>query len=355
MIHPIVSEKKVFRLYILVWGLFTILHVAINWWIYSLELKAVLADGLVFNVLMFFIGLSIWYPVLYIDKGKGQWNTFMQFFIAGIVIVFVWFILGKSLLQFVLDKDEVNVLFNNRANIVRGIVGAFQYMLFVLIYYMFKFFNELDEKNRSQEKLNRLLRETELKALKSQMNPHFLFNSLNSISALTIINTDDAREMINKLSEFLRYSLKKNEQVLLPLSAELENVERYLQIEKVRFQERLITTSDVPSSCLNMLLPVMILQPLYENAIKYGVYESIEPVEVRTFCRCLEGDLEISVVNNYDEGALKSKKGEGVGLLNVKDRLQLIYGRTDLLTINKENGYFEVALRIPQNTHLSKE
>ena len=354
MIHPIVSEKKVFRLYMFVWGLFTILHVAINWWIYHLELRAVVADGLVFNVLMFFIGLSIWYPVLYIDKGIGQWNTFMQFFIAGIVVVFVWFILGKSMLQYVLNKDELQVLFNNRANIVRAIVGSFQYMLFVLIYYMFKFFNELDEKSRSQEKLNRLLRETELKALKSQMNPHFLFNSLNSISALTIINTDDAREMINKLSEFLRYSLKKNESVLLPLNDELENVERYLQIEKVRFQEKLITTSDVPSSCLNMLLPVMILQPLYENAIKYGVYESIEPVEVRTFCRCLEGDLEISVVNNFDEDALKSKKGEGVGLLNVKDRLQLIYGRTDLLTINKENGYFEVALRIPQNVNLSK-
>nr|WP_321407468.1 histidine kinase [uncultured Carboxylicivirga sp.] len=348
MIHPIVSQSRIFKFYTIVWVLIAVLHSLVDYLIYDLNLKLIIADGLVFNSLMFFIGLSIWYPVLYIDKNKGQWNTFMQFFIAGIVIVGVWLLMGKLILQFTFNEEELNTIFNQRTYIIRIVVGAFQYLLFVLIYYMFKFYEELDEKNRSQEKLNRLLRESELKALKSQLNPHFLFNSLNSISALTISNSDDAREMINKLSEFLRYSLKKNEEKVLPLKEELKNVERYLEIEKVRFGDRLTSTSDVPSTCYDMVLPVMILQPLYENAVKYGVYESVEPVEIRTFCRCLEGDLEISVVNNFDEEALRTKKGEGVGLDNVRDRLRLVYGRTDLLTVNKENGYFEVSLRIPQ-------
>jgi LytS/YehU family sensor histidine kinase len=263
-------------------------------------------------------------------------------------LVATWLFIGKAIFKLFVDDAIFQEFFNDRSYVIRAIVGVFQFLLFVMIYYMFIFFNELEEQNRKQEKLNRLLRESELKALKSQLNPHFLFNSLNSVSALTITDPDDAREMINKLSEFLRYSLRKNENALLPLRDELKNVACYMEIEKVRFGERLNCEAEVPVECRDLLVPVMILQPLFENAIKYGVHESIEPVNVRTFCRCLDGELEISVVNNYDNQALASKKGAGVGLDNVRDRLQLLYGRTDLLTIARENGYFEVSLRIPQ-------
>nr|WP_319400198.1 histidine kinase [uncultured Carboxylicivirga sp.] len=349
MRHPIVSELKVFRLYILAWLLFTAFHVFVDWLTFDIDAKTMLLDAVVFNSLMFFFGLSVWYPVLYVDNEKGLINTVTQFLAAGIVIVVVWLLIGILFLKLLLSPDKFALMFDDQSYIIRVVVGIFQFLLFVLVYYMFKFFNELDEKNRAQDHLNALLRETEFKALKSQMNPHFLFNSLNSISALTIINPDDAREMINKLSEFLRYSLKKNVETTLPLKEELSNVDRYMEIEKVRFGDRLKYTTHTDSQCLDMLLPVMLLQPIYENAVKYGVYESIEPVKVITYCECFDGFLKIRVINNFDEEALRSKKGEGVGLNNIRDRLYLIYGRTDLLSIIKEKGCFEVVIMIPQS------
>ena len=104
---------------------------------------------------------------------------------------------------------------------------------------MLIFFDNIQQKEKEQETMQRLLRETELKALKAQLNPHFLFNSLNSISSLTITDSDGARDMINKLSDFMRYSLKKNENAFLPLREEMKNMARYLEIEKVRFGDRL--------------------------------------------------------------------------------------------------------------------
>ncbi len=348
MNHPILNQSRILKLYTMVWVVIASVHAFTDWLIYDLSISISITDSIIFNGLMFVLGLCIWYPVLYIDTSKGRWSAFMQHAITGMVLVAFWLYSGKFILGVFVDDANMGLIFTTHAFAIRAIVGSLQFLLFVMIYYMFIFYNELDEQNRKQEKLNRLLRETELRALKSQLNPHFLFNSLNSISSLTITNADDAREMINKLSEFLRYSLKKNENALLPLRDEMKNMARYMEIEKVRFGERLQCEAEVPGKCKNMLVPVMILQPLFENAVKYGVYESIEPVTIRTFCRCLEGDLEISIINNYDPEAIHSKKGVGVGLDNVKDRLQLLYNRSDLLTYGRENGYFEVSLRIPQ-------
>ncbi|MCU4177022.1 sensor histidine kinase [Carboxylicivirga sp. N1Y90] len=348
MNHPIVSQAKIFKLYALVWIILSAIHAFTDTIVYSLPLTIAITDSLIFNVLMFTIGLSIWFPVLYIDTSKGRWSAFTQHSITGVVVVTIWLFVGKSLLDLFVPETSMQILFSDQAFTIRAIVGGLQFMLYVMVYYMFIFYSDLDEKNRQQERLNRSLRESELNALKSQLNPHFLFNSLNSISSLTITEPDDAREMINKLSDFLRYSLKKNENALLPLRDELKNMSRYMEIEKVRFGDRLQCEAEVPKECKDLLVPVLILQPLYENAVKYGVHESIEPVTVRTFCRCLDGELEISVINNFDKDAIAAKKGTGVGLNNVKERLFLLYNRKDLVSHHQENGHFEVTLRIPQ-------
>ena len=347
MNHPLVSELRIFKLYAVVWLIVCAVHASINVIIYKLPYELAVIESLTFNVLMFFLGLSVWFPVVYSDRSQGRLYTISQIVFVGAVIVFIWLFLGYHFLKLIFSDELIAELFNRNAIIMRATVGGLIFMIFVMIYYMLIFYNELEEKNRQHEAVNRLLRETELNALKSQLNPHFLFNSLNSVSALTITDPDSAREMINKLSEFMRYSLKKNEDALLPLRDEMKNIARYLDIEKVRFGDRLLCESEIPQNCKDRLVPVLILQPIFENAIKHGVYESIQPVNIRTFCRLEDDLLEISVINNYEEDSVK-RKGAGVGLDNVRNRLQLIYNRSDLLTINRENHYFEVILRIPQ-------
>jgi len=348
MDHPILKQTRIFKLYAIVWLLITGVHIAINSFVYQIPVEPAIADGLVTNILMFTLGLSLWFPIFYIDRSKDKFSIVMQYIIVGAILVSIWLFSSYKLLCIILNPQEIAIIFKPNAIVIRGAVGGLLFMLFVMIYYMLIFYNELEEKERQHEKMNRLLRESELNALKSQLNPHFLFNSLNSVSALTISEPDAAREMINKLSEFMRYSLKKNENTLLPLRDELRNISRYMEIEKIRFGERLQCEADVPNMCKDKLIPILLLQPIFENAIKHGVYESIKPVNIRTFCRLIDNDLELSVINNYDNED-SSHLGEGVGLTNVQDRLQLIYNRSDLLTINKENNYFEVILRIPQN------
>ena len=154
--------------------------------------------------------------------------------------------------------------------------GVFIYGLIILSYYLFISLSNLSEKNAKEARLESLVKETELKMLRSQINPHFLFNSLNSISSLTITDPEKARDMVVKLSEFMRYALSKKDEQPVSFRSELENLRLYLDIEKVRFGDRLSIEENIEENCLEIKMPVMFLQPLYENAVKHGVYESTE-------------------------------------------------------------------------------
>ena len=215
-----------------------------------------------------------------------------------------------------------------------------------LSYYLFVSLYNLSEKNAKEAKLESLVKETELKMLRSQINPHFLFNSLNSISSLTITNPEKAREMVIKLSEFMRYALSKKDEQPVSLRSELENLRLYLDIEKVRFGDRLSTEENIEEKCLDAKMPVMILQPLYENAIKHGVYESTELINIRTKVSCNNGYLEIVISNNYDPSPSPAK-GTGTGLINVSRRLDLFFGNMASIKSVKENGIYTVSLFIP--------
>jgi LytS/YehU family sensor histidine kinase len=182
--------------------------------------------------------------------------------------------------------------------------------------------------------------------LRSQINPHFLFNSLNSVSSLTITDPEKARDMVIKLSEFMRYSLSKKDDQPVTLRSELENLRLYLEIEEVRFGDRLTTEEEINAGCLEAVMPVMLLQPLYENAIKHGVYESTESVRIKTKVSCNQGYLDINISNNYDP-APSSVKGTGTGLMNVSRRLDLFYGNRASMQTKKENGIFSVSLFLP--------
>lgn len=190
------------------------------------------------------------------------------------------------------------------------------------------------------------MKETELRMLRSQINPHFLFNSLNSITSLTVTDPEKARIMVIKLSDFMRYALSRKDDQPVTLQSELENLRLYLDIEKVRFGDRLSIEENIDPGCLRALVPVMLLQPLYENAIKHGVYESTEMVIIRTSVGFTEGFIEMNITNNFDPEATPAK-GTGTGLLNVTRRLELLYGNRASLITEKEINKFRVKIFLP--------
>jgi LytS/YehU family sensor histidine kinase len=217
----------------------------------------------------------------------------------------------------------------------------------VVFFYAVNYYLAFKEKTKNETKLKALVKEAELHALKSQINPHFLFNSLNSISSLTMTDPGKAQEMVINLSQLMRYSLKHDQRETVTVQQEIDNNKLYLKIEKVRFGKKLNPVFAVEESCLKAEIPNMILQPLYENAIKYGVYEATETIDVITHCRCNDDKLVVTISNTYDKNVV-SKKGEGIGLRNIRDRLQVIYGNPHLLKIEDKQNEFAVTLTIPQ-------
>jgi LytS/YehU family sensor histidine kinase len=154
--------------------------------------------------------------------------------------------------------------------------------------------------------------------------------------------------MVIKLSEFMRYALSRKDEQPVSLSSELENIHLYLDIEKVRFGERLITEEQIEEKCMKEKIPVMLLQPLFENAVKHGVYESTGQIKLVSKAMLNDNNLEITITNNY-ETEETSAKGTGTGLLNVSRRLELIYGKKASLRTTREDGVFTVSLFIPVN------
>ena len=225
--------------------------------------------------------------------------------------------------------------------------GYMSYITFVIFFYAVNYYQEFKEKLINEGNLKSLVKEAELHALKSQINPHFLFNSLNSISSLTMTDPAKAQEMVINLSSLMRYSLRHDQIDKVPLSEELKNNMLYLQIEKVRFGEKLNPVFEMDKNCLQAQIPNMLLQPLYENAIKYGVYETLEPIDIITKARLVHDVLEICISNNYDPDTLP-RKGEGIGLRNIRDRLQIIYGNPMLMHVEDTKKEFKVTLAIPQ-------
>ncbi len=208
----------------------------------------------------------------------------------------------------------------------------------------------IDEQKKSfkeQTDATTLLKEAELFKLRQQLQPHFLYNSLNSISALTITNPEKAQEMIGQLSDFLRNSVKKENHDKVSLLEELNYLNNYLAIEAVRFGDRLNIDIE-QNSATSATIPPFLLQPILENAIKFGVYGNTGKVTITVKIGITDKQLTIVITNPYDSSA-KPQKGTGFGLKGVRRRLFLLYGRNDLLNTEKDDNTFTTTLKIPQD------
>ncbi len=203
----------------------------------------------------------------------------------------------------------------------------------------------MEQRKAESEKL---ARDAELYNLRQQLQPHFLFNSLNSITALIGSRPDEARKMIHQLSDFLRGTLKKEDQQPVSLAEELEHLQLYLEIEMVRFGHRLTTEIIADEACSKMLIPPMLLQPIVENAIKFGLYDTTGIVSIKIIASCVQNQLHVSVQNPFDPETSRPNHGTGFGLSGVKRRLHLLFGYTDLLETNSDSHIFTTTVKIPQ-------
>lgn len=211
-------------------------------------------------------------------------------------------------------------------------------------------YSQVDQKENEKRKseAEQLARDAELYNLRQQLQPHFLFNSLNSINALIGFKPDEARKMIHQLSDFLRGTLKKDDQQQVTLDEELQHLNLYLEIEKVRFGHRLKTEISYDDHCAQCTMPAMLLQPLVENAIKFGLYDTTEDVVVSIRGE-LEGNyLELIVQNPYDPKTSRPRQGTGFGLSGVQRRLYLLFARNDLMETHANDNIFTTIIKIPQ-------
>jgi len=220
------------------------------------------------------------------------------------------------------------------------------YICTVVIYYAINFYESLQEKQVQEMQLKSLVREAQLNELRSQLHPHFLFNSLNSISSLTITNPARAGEMIIKLSEFLRYSLSRKGHSMTSFEKEMHHIGLYLDIEKVRFGKRLEFVSALDNVPGEWPLPLMLLQPLIENAVKHGVYNTGETVTIKLHAQVKDNYLFIEISNNFDPDAVP-ERGTGTGLNNVRERIKLVYGSASFFETQQFKDRFIATLKIP--------
>lgn len=349
MAHPLTSKRIYFLSYILIWLILAVIQMSILIYFFEIDLLLAATDALVVNLIHSIIGLALWYPVRFNPlTAKNIFGPLVNIIGTGIFAVGAWVGLSYLLLNSIFTGNENYILFLQNSIPNRIITDVLLFALLVLVYSLIVYSTNLKEKVDAEQNLKNLVREAELNMLKTQINPHFLFNSLNSISHLIKKDPDKARGMIIKLSEFLRYSLKFGDEENISLSEEIENIDRYLEIEKIRFGDKIIYTTEIDPLALNCTVPNMILQPLLENAIKHGVYESIKPVYINLKISKNLKQLQFHLSNNYEQDGVRTR-GAGIGLKNISERLRILYGRIDLLDYSELNGVFNVYFRIPQN------
>ncbi|MES2518278.1 MAG: histidine kinase [Bacteroidota bacterium] len=221
-------------------------------------------------------------------------------------------------------------------------------MIWTLFYYASHYFERKSEVEVDKIRLESSVKETESKVLRAQMNPHFMFNALNSIRALILEDPDKAQKAVTQLSNILRSSLLADRRKTVSLSEEMRTVDDYLALEKIRYEERLQVRKNVYPESLTVQVPPMLLQTLVENAIKHGVSKPVKGGFVSLESKVVGKNLFITISNT---GTLETTESEGFGLQNTAHRLELLFGpesKFKIFQAEKDVVTAEIIIPIPQ-------
>ncbi len=346
--HPVLESKNRLGAYLLAWtplaALIVLLMRASSGlsWPQAIELTVPMA------LIYAFVCLSNWYLCRSVPPERGRlWLLLFTQAGAAVTVSAIWMFAGQVIAAaFEIDKLYLasQTLWFTLGILLFMLASAFNYALLAL------------ENSRQAEarvaEARVLAREAELKALKTQLNPHFLFNCLHSISSLAGTDPGRARQMCVLLSDVLRSSLGLSERGEVPLSDELALARRFLAIEQVRFGERLGVEEDIEEPSKACMVPSLLLQPLVENAVKHGIATLVEGGAIKLRACVSDAKLTISIENPFDPEGPSGRKN-GLGLVNVRKRLEARDGEAARLDAQSGEGRYRVDVELPAKTEAS--
>jgi two-component system LytT family sensor kinase len=328
---------------------------SIGWWILAIvhalvlnslgyDWKIAILDSSVSNLIL--VGISLVIAVM-LQYYIPQKNRYIHILALSIVFSLIWLLISRSILLLIANDVKDYVHFFSQSVPIRLAIGFLIIGCMSLVSVLWYTIQDQQEIELRKTEAEKLAKEAELYKLRQQLQPHFLFNSLNSINALIGTKPQLARTMIQQLSDFLRGTLKKEEHQWISLKEELQFLELYLDIEKVRFGHRLSTVinNDTDGTAS---LPAMLLQPVVENAIKFGLYDTTGDITIIIDVKRENDYLIVQVRNPFDPTTSNPNKGTGFGLNSVQRRLYLLFAQNDLLKTEAKEEIFITTIKIPQ-------
>jgi two-component system, LytTR family, sensor histidine kinase AlgZ len=351
--HPLIAKQGRLWLYLLAWVplalLLAYLLVMMGGlvWLEAVTLAYPLA------LLYALICLAPWYMCRALALGSTSILKILEYQSAAAAVAsLIWIVAAKGLALAIghYAFADLNKRFSPELPLLWGI-GALVYLLSVALHYLLLSMESSKEAETREQEALTLARESELKALKAQINPHFLFNSLNSISALATVDGQRARDMCIKLSDFLRTTLKLGEKQRITLADELALAKAYLEVEQVRFGARLRVEIETDAECGQCVVPSLLLQPLVENAVKHGIAGLVDGGTIRLEAHCSEGRLSLKICNEFDAESPAPSR-HGLGLRNVRERLRALYENSARIDARAAGEHYVVELELPCGEHV---
>lgn len=343
-----ISKSRIALIYASWWLVMIILETYALVSTVNLSLKAALVDAIDTNLLIATAGY-IMYNGLNYYRPSPRNALYLVIWSIGMAALCV--VIHRLLMPgfYLVSGDEQYRAFLESSHVIRGIFCWLMIILIAIMSYMWYYMQDQQATEKREHDAIKLARETELATLRQQLQPHFLFNSLNSISALAGSKPEQARKMIQQLSDFLRGTIRRDDHQLVSLEDELHHLQLYLEIEKVRFGHRLNTEVITESGTADLKLPSLLLQPIVENAIKFGLYDTTGEITIRIIADASDKELQITVENPFDPETAAPRAGTGFGLQSVQRRLYLLFARQDLVTTSQRETTFITTVKIPQN------
>jgi hypothetical protein len=347
--HPILAQRGGLRRYLAVWVPITGIFAALL----SILGRQPLVESVLLAVLLCsayaFVCLATWYPCRALPLSSGRIpRALLTHVAAAWLSSMTWAMLGAGFLALLSYRERFRGAVDRYTAVIPLVVtvGVLLYLLAAAIHYVALAVDAARRAERARLRLSALAREAELRALRAQIDPHFLFNSLNAIGSLALTDPAAARAMSGALAGFFRRTLALGARDRISLAEELVLADDYLAVERVRFGERLRIERVIDPEATGCLVPPLLLQPLVENAIRHGISTCIEGGVLRLQAKRDNGVLRLSLDNPRDPEAPPSRGG-GLGLANVRERLRAQFGDDGALEAVPAPYAFHVELRLP--------
>ncbi len=285
-------------------------------------------------LIKFVLTIPIWYLYFRVIQ---HWTIFRKI-VLHLFTIFIFVLSWQQMFYFITELLGRGHL-QGSAQVWDLYIPSFVYMIQFSIFHAFEYYSQIQKQREIEAQLRQIALQSELSAIKAQLNPHFLYNIFNTISASVPPAMEETREMIAELADMFRYQLRASKEDFVLLREELDFVEKYLALEKKRFGERLQIKIDVEKSVLDEKIPPMILQPLVENSIKHGISSLIDGGEISIKIHKINDKLRFEIADT-GVGLQQNQEvfGKGIGLTNTQIRLEKIYHSTLQFIDNQPNG-----------------